>query len=69
MTLTVQHREQRIKVNKAQCLKCGDIIESAHRHDFRGCSCRSLYVDGGREYLRRVGYPEHMKELSEYEEA
>lgn len=38
--------------NKAQCLKCGDIIESKSRHDFVACSCGEVFVDGGTEYLR-----------------
>ena len=37
-------------------MKCGDIIESVHRHDFVECSCGSIFVDGGHDYLRR-GFP------------
>lgn len=40
--------------NKAQCLICGDEIESTHRHHFVACSCGNIAVDGGREYQRRV---------------
>ena len=40
---------------KVKCLKCNDIIESKHRHDFVWCSCGSCAVDGGDEYLRIVG--------------
>lgn len=54
--------------NRAQCKKCGDIIESRHSHDFVTCSCGSLSVDGGKEYLRRVGYSSLCIELSEYDE-
>jgi len=43
----------RIKVNKAQCLLCGDVIESKHRHDFVECKCGNVFVDGGKDYLRR----------------
>lgn len=43
----------KIVSNKAQCRKCNDIIESKHRHDFVWCSCGNIYVDGGKEYLRR----------------
>lgn len=59
-----------IKSNKAQCLKCGEIIESKSVHDFRQCQCGNLFVDGGKEYLRR-GYADSqdtVKELSEYTE-
>lgn len=54
--------------NKAKCLKCGDIIESTHRHDFVSCKCGAIYVDGGQDYLRRVGDLENIVELSEVEE-
>lgn len=39
--------------NSAKCLKCGDEIESKHRHDFVQCSCGNVFVDGGKDYLRR----------------
>ena len=42
-----------IKRNAAKCNKCGDIIESTHRHDFKWCSCRTVAVDGGLEYIKR----------------
>ena len=48
--------------NRIQCLKCNDIIESTSRHDFRYCECSSVAVDGGQEYLRRLGTD--FKELS-----
>ena len=60
-------KRKKIKRNIAQCMKCNDIIESYHRHDFVGCSCGTIYVDGGKDYLRRVGKFEFLKELSEYE--
>jgi hypothetical protein len=59
---------QRILHNKAKCLKCGDIIESTHRHDFVTCSCESLSVDGGKDYLKRCGDLSQVQELSEYTE-
>ena len=58
---------RKIKVNKARCKLCGDIIESTHRHDFRSCSCGEIYVDGGRAYLRRLARNfDNLEELSEY---
>ena len=39
--------------NKAQCLLCGEIIESKFTHDYVTCSCGNLSVDGGRSYLKR----------------
>lgn len=66
---------RRIISNKAQCLRCGDIIESKHRHDFVWCSCRDengepngIAVDGGRDYLKRMVMDKALlKDLSEEE--
>lgn len=55
--------------NRAKCLKCGEIIESTHRHDFVTCSCGNLSVDGGLDYIRR-GYrdgEDSFEDLNEYE--
>jgi hypothetical protein len=41
--------------NAVTCLACGDFIVSKHRHDFVTCTCGAVSVDGGQEYLRRVG--------------
>ena len=54
--------------NKAQCVKCEDIIESTYRHDFKSCKCGAIFVDGGREYLRRGGEFKDIIELSETDE-
>lgn len=65
--------EERRKIlsNKIMCLHCGQTVESKYRHDFQYCPCGKVYVDGGKDYLRR-GFPngtskEHYKELSEWE--
>jgi hypothetical protein len=54
--------------NKAQCKKCQDIIESVHVHDFRQCKCGAIFVDGGKDYLRRGGELDDIIELSETDE-
>ena len=41
--------------NEIECAKCGDRIFSGHRHDFKYCRCGAVAVDGGPNYLRRVG--------------
>jgi len=41
--------------NAAVCKKCDDYIRSRNRHDFRTCSCGSIFVDGGSHYTRRGG--------------
>jgi hypothetical protein len=51
--------------NAVKCLKCGDVIESTHVHDFKACSCGAVFVDGGLEYLRRGGNLDNMEDLSE----
>lgn len=43
---------------RIQCLLCGDVIQSMHRHDFTGCSCEAVYIDGGSSYTRILGEPE-----------
>jgi len=52
----------RIVHNKIGCMNCGDVIESMHVHDWVACSCfkneegnQGVFVDGGKEYLRRGG--------------
>ena len=57
---------KKIIENKIRCKKCGDVIESTHRHDFKFCKCGAVAVDGGKDYLRRCGEREDWEELSEY---
>ena len=59
---------RKIKVNRAKCKKCKDIIESKFRHDFIGCKCGEIFVDGGLVYLRRGAFDfNNFEEMSEYE--
>lgn len=44
---------KKIKRNMAKCRKCGDIIESKSRCQVVKCSCGSIWIDGGRHYLKR----------------
>jgi hypothetical protein len=41
--------------NAVICNKCDDFIFSAHRHSYVECKCGNIAVDGGQDYLRRVG--------------
>ena len=50
--------------NQARCVQCGDEPYSAHRHDFRYCKCGAMAVDGGMDYLRRLGNPADIVDLS-----
>lgn len=58
---------QKLKRNRARCKVCGDVIESLHRHDFKTCTCRSIFVDGGLDYVRRGGYDKDFEDLIEWE--
>ena len=60
--------EVKIKRNAAECLRCKTYIESTHRHDFVTCACGAVSVDGGKDYLRRLGKTEDYKDCSEVEE-
>lgn len=35
-----------------ECPFCTELIFSMHGHDFRYCSCKYCFVDGGRKYFR-----------------
>ena len=65
----MRSRERKILRNAAQCLLCNDIVESTFRHDFRYCKCKAMYVDGGKDYIRRGAKSfDDVKDLSEYGE-
>lgn len=59
---------QKIKRNAVKCVHCGDVIESKTVHHFVSCSCGRCAVDGGKEYLKRMGNLSDFVELCEYEE-
>jgi len=42
------------------CPICGDKLYSRAQHDFRECSCGSMFVDGGFELYTRIGFPSDM---------
>lgn len=53
--------------NKIRCLRCDTVLESTHRHHFNSCDCDPyVAADGGLDYIRRVGDPNHYEELSEW---
>ena len=60
---------RKIRVNQVRCNRCGEVIVSRTRHDLWWCSCRSVAVDGGTDYLRRItgDTSASYTELSEYE--
>ena len=40
---------------KIKCLKCNDIIESKHVHEFKYCKYGACFIDGGDKYTRIGG--------------
>ena len=50
--------------NAIRCKKCSDEIESNFTHDFKWCRCGACAVDGGLDYLRRIGKPDDIEEIS-----
>lgn len=58
-------KKEEIISNKIKCKKCGDIIESKSINDYKKCSCGAVAVDGGKDYLKRMGDEENYEELSE----
>ena len=42
-----------IWINAAECGVCGEVIRSKNKHDYVGCSCGNIAVDGGSHYAKR----------------
>ena len=59
---------KKIKRNAIRCKHCGEVIESNNRHNFVTCRCGICAVDGGLDYLRKMGDYGDFEELAEYEE-
>lgn len=59
---------RKIIKNAIRCKHCGEVIESTSVYDFKFCSCESVAVDGGHDYLRRCfkTSQDDFEELSEY---
>ena len=61
---------KKILKNCIRCNFCKEILISQSRHDYKECSCGTVAVDGGTDYLRRAykNSLEDYEEMSEYEE-
>lgn len=57
-------KKEKIISNKIKCKKCGDIIESKSTNDYKKCSCGAVAVNGGKDYLKRIGNENDYEELS-----
>jgi len=55
-----------IAKNRAQCMKCLDIIESIMNDGYVSCRCEAMSIDGGLDYIRRSGDERYIRELTEY---
>ena len=64
----MEKKIEEIISNKIKCKKCGDIIESKSTNDYKRCSCGSVAIDGGKDYLKRIGKEEDYEELSKIKE-
>lgn len=54
---------EKILLNQAKCLICGEVLTSEYTHDFKTCQCGNLSVDGGKTYIKRC-----FKDYSQIEE-
>lgn len=59
---------RKIKRNRVKCKCCGEVIESLSTHYFVSCRCGKCSIDGGKEYLKRIGNLSDFIEMCEYEE-
>jgi len=44
-----------IKLNKAKCKKCGDVLISNDEKKEEVCGCTALKMGGGHSWIRRTG--------------
>lgn len=61
----MEKKKEVIISNKIKCKKCEDIIESKNTNDYKKCSCGAVAIDGGKDYLKRIGNEKDYEELSE----
>ena len=61
----IEKKKEEIINNKIKCKKCGDIIESKSTNDYKRSSCGAVAVDGGKDYLKRMGNEETYDAFSE----
>jgi len=59
---------RRLTRNARRCLRCGEVVESRHVHDYRVCRCCATMVDGGLCYARWGFKPNDSEPLYEWED-
>lgn len=60
----ISKQQYRIVTNRAECLRCGDVIVSMARFGVSTCSCGGIQVGGGNRKLIRGGHRELVRERS-----
>lgn len=50
---TKEELKQYVKQEGVYCPECDTVVYSVNRNDFRYCKCKQVFVDGGRDYLKR----------------
>ncbi len=55
---------KKIYFNKAQCRLCGSIIVSKKEDELVNCSCGTIAISGGYEFLKRFGDLNNLIEIS-----
>ena len=50
---------------KVKCKKCGDTIEGDKKGTFITCSCKSVYIDETKYYVRVGGNPNDIEEVKD----
>ena len=60
--------KQVIKVNRARCDACQDVLESRGVDDRKICRCKNLVINGGtQELYRKALFISQTTEMSEFE--
>jgi hypothetical protein len=54
------------EVTAITCPRCGDIVYSRARHDFRQCSCGSVAIDGGFDYVKVSADPAIFEDVKQH---
>jgi hypothetical protein len=67
MSLTLPKYEPPKARNRAMCRICHHVVESRFRHEWKGCFCSAIFVDGGHDYWRAGGNDFDVVRLGDYD--
>jgi hypothetical protein len=54
-----------VKLNKAKCLICGDVLISKDVNKLETCSCGQFSISGGKHFIMRKGLEGKYREMSQ----